>query len=63
MTELKRWIRSAYVPWVAAWEEEPHSRKPAIVASCFGHQIVAEALGGCVAPNPRGKYVCEAEEI
>ena len=33
------------------------------VGSCFGHQMIAEALGGHVCQNPRGAYIVRAEEL
>ncbi len=63
MQDLKAFVRECYVPWRADWSDPEHERKPMIVGSCFGHQLIAEALGGLVAPNPRGKYICRAEEI
>lgn len=63
MVELKRYIRSCYVPWAADFSAPEHELKPMIVGSCFGHQLIAEAMGGLVAPNPRGKYIVKAEEI
>jgi len=43
-------------PWMAdlgAWALRAADRLP-VLAVCFGHQLVGEALGGRVAPNPRG---------
>ena len=31
--------------------------------TCFGHQVIAKALGGKVAENPCGRYVCHTEKI
>jgi GMP synthase (glutamine-hydrolysing) len=45
------------VPWVkklAAFTQEIHARKKMLVAICFGHQMVAHALGGKVSRSPKG---------
>ena len=31
-----------------------HARRVPMVGICFGHQLIARALGGAVGPNPRG---------
>jgi glucosinolate gamma-glutamyl hydrolase len=50
---------SAYddLPWLrdlSALLRESHARKQALLGVCFGHQALAQALGGDVQPNPRG---------
>ncbi|EDO43388.1 predicted protein, partial [Nematostella vectensis] len=38
-------------------------RKPKIVGICFGHQLIADALGGKVGLNPAKDFVLQSEEI
>ena len=44
-------------PWIftlMAFVRELHCRKKKLIGLCFGHQLVAQALGGKVAKSPRG---------
>ncbi|CAA0114564.1 Gamma-glutamyl-L-1-hydroxyisopropylamide hydrolase [Halioglobus japonicus] len=44
-------------PWIATLMEfvrQLHSRRKKLVGICFGHQLVALALGGKVAKSPKG---------
>ncbi len=44
-------------PWMlslAALVQQLHTARVPLVGLCFGHQMVAHALGGCVGPNPGG---------
>jgi GMP synthase-like glutamine amidotransferase len=44
-------------PWIATLMEfvlELHRRRKKLVGICFGHQVVAQALGGRVEKSPRG---------
>jgi GMP synthase-like glutamine amidotransferase len=44
-------------PWIAAlldFVRELHRRRKKLVGICFGHQVVARALGGRVEKSPRG---------
>lgn len=41
-------------------EKSPSKR---LVGLCFGHQLVAKALGGVVAKNPLGKFVLQTERV
>ena len=44
-------------PWIATLMEfvlELHRRRKKLVGICFGHQLVAQALGGRVEKSPRG---------
>lgn len=51
--DLKTFIRTA----------AKHPSKPRVVGVCFGHQVIAAALGGSVTVNPSGKFVLQSEEI
>ena len=47
-------------PWMTrseAWLADAIHRGTAVLGLCFGHQLLAQALGGEVAPNPRGREV------
>ncbi len=41
----------------------PLSGKVRLVGTCFGHQIMARALGGLVGKNPSGRFVLKVEEV
>ncbi len=48
------------LPWMLRTEEylrEAAARNVPILGLCFGHQIVAQALGGLVVKNPRGREI------
>lgn len=42
------YIRAAYIPFTANHNAPEHRLKPQIVGSCFGCQVICEALGGLV---------------
>lgn len=45
------------LPWMqacAAWLRAAIDRQVPVLGICFGHQLLAHALGGEVGPNPRG---------
>ncbi len=47
-------------PWMTtteAWLREAVGRGTAALGLCFGHQLLAQALGGEVMPNPRGREI------
>ncbi len=47
-------------PWmlrVEAFVRELHAASVPLLGICFGHQLVAQALGGNVARNPRGREI------
>lgn len=56
---LKDYIRACYIPVRADHHSPEHTKKPQIVGSCFGCQLIAEALGGYVTKNPRGRYIVQ----
>ncbi len=48
------------IPWVHALKmfiQQLHANKKKLIGVCFGHQIVAEALGGSVRKSPKGWHV------
>lgn len=45
------------LPWIAellAWTREAVAKRDRLLGVCFGHQVIAQALGGRVEPNARG---------
>ena len=34
-----------------------------VLATCFGHQLMAQALGGAAGPNPHGAFVLQRESM
>ena len=53
INDLKTFIRRAF----------QHPAKPRIVGVCFGHQVIASALGGKVTSSPSKKFVLQSEKI
>lgn len=47
--EELQWIRD-----VEAWIRKADAMKVPILGICFGHQVIASALGGSVTPSPKG---------
>ena len=44
-------------PWILSltgFVQELHSRRKKLVGICFGHQLIAQALGGTVEKSPKG---------
>lgn len=53
-------------PWIRAleaWLREAATRSVRILGQCFGAQVVAQALGGRVGPNPDGGFVLGVEMV
>ena len=53
-------------PWsvrAGAWLAEAHAAGVPILGVCYGHQLLADALGGRAGPNPNGREIglCEIE--
>jgi GMP synthase-like glutamine amidotransferase len=45
------------LPWITTLMDlirEIHGRERPLLGVCFGHQAIAQALGGLVSPNPKG---------
>jgi len=40
-----------------AWLKDAVARGNPILAVCYGHQLLAQALGGTVGPNPNGRQI------
>lgn len=47
--------RNAWSERTAAWLQEIHSLEIPVLGICYGHQLIAHALGGRVGPNPFGR--------
>ncbi len=41
----------------AGWLRQMHARAVPILGVCYGHQLLAHALGGQVGPNPHGRRI------
>jgi len=51
-------------PWsekAAAWLRDAAQVDTPVLGICYGHQLLAHALGGHVAPNPRGREIGTTE--
>lgn len=52
MTDLEQFIRQV--------KENSHIK---MVGICFGHQIIAKALGGTVGKNPTGEFIWKCDKV
>ena len=53
--------REAWSERVAAWLREAVAADTPVLGICYGHQLLAHALGGRVAANPRGREIGTVE--
>jgi GMP synthase (glutamine-hydrolysing) len=53
--------REAWSERTAAWLREAVAADTPLLGICYGHQLLAHALGGVVADNPRGREVGSVE--
>ncbi len=49
--------REAWSESSAEWLRAAVGRQVPVLGSCYGHQLLAHALGGRVGPNPRGRQI------
>ena len=57
----KEWVRQAEKLIVSLAKKPATSTR--LVGVCFGHQLIAKALGGGVGPNPSGKFILRTEKV
>ena len=57
----KEWVRQAEKLIVSLAKKPTISTR--LVGLCFGHQLIAKALGGDVGPNPSGKFILRTEKV
>jgi GMP synthase-like glutamine amidotransferase len=59
--------RDSYFEWyeglLSLIREISFTGKPNLYGSCFGHNLIALALGGKIGPNPNNKYILEIEQL
>ncbi|KAA9000764.1 glutamine amidotransferase [Affinibrenneria salicis] len=51
--------RLAWSEYTAGWVRQAFAQALPMLGVCYGHQLIAHALGGTVADNPRGREVGE----
>ena len=56
----QEWIRRTEQLILSLSKKSP---SPRVVGLCFGHQLVAKALGGAVGRNPSGKFILQTERV
>lgn len=49
--------REAWIERTAGWLRDAVEAGVPVLGICFGHQLLAHALGGRVGPNPRGREI------
>lgn len=56
----KEWVKRMEQLIVLLAKKSP---SPRVVGLCFGHQLLAKALGGSVNRNPSGKFILQTEKV
>lgn len=56
----KEWVKRMEQLIVSLAKKSP---SPRVVGLCFGHQLLAKALGGSVSRNPSGKFILQTEKV
>ena len=49
--------RESWSERTAEWLRDAVEHTTPVLGICYGHQLLAHALGGCVGPNPRGREI------
>lgn len=56
----KEWVKRMEQLIVSLARKSP---SPRVVGLCFGHQLLAKALGGIVSRNPSGKFILQTVKV